>query len=201
MGPCYILFIRIWIIEKESQKKKHFTTAAVTGFVTGQFMTVLAIYYAPLHRAFQGPHKVVVVIPATILIWFMRTNSIVTLHPYFEHRSGSPFRLIRNRPRDFSNDESTIMRKLRIPCIFLNSMLIPILNYFVVPSSILGRLVDVYMFRCDNKIAFVTSSFFGWLLGNLLVIQLIRLIWNWIPSKKSKYLVFQFTHSRLAPYY
>nr|YP_010574397.1 hypothetical protein Ycf1 [Halophila ovalis]YP_010574402.1 hypothetical protein Ycf1 [Halophila ovalis]UZH94408.1 hypothetical protein Ycf1 [Halophila ovalis]UZH94413.1 hypothetical protein Ycf1 [Halophila ovalis] len=195
MGPCYILFIRIWILEKESNKKKNFTAAAVTGFVTGQFMTVLAIYYAPLHRAFQGPHKVAVVIPATIFIWFMRTNLGSTLHPYFEHRSGSPFRLIRNRPINFPDDESIIMRKFGTPCIFLNSMLIPILNYFVVPSSIPGRLVDVYMFRCDNKIAFVTGSFFGWILGNLLVIQLIRLIWNWIPSKKYKHLVVEFTYS------
>jgi hypothetical protein len=48
--------------------KRRNTWPPQRGFVTGQFMTVLAIYYAPLHRAFQGPHKVVVVIPHLDLV-------------------------------------------------------------------------------------------------------------------------------------
>ncbi|KAL2898265.1 hypothetical protein RDABS01_040047 [Bienertia sinuspersici] len=30
-------------------------------------------------------------------------------------------------------------------------------NYFILPSATLARLVNIYMFRCNNKILFVTS--------------------------------------------
>ncbi|KAI5650095.1 hypothetical protein M9H77_36100 [Catharanthus roseus] len=32
------------------------------------------------------------------------------------------------------------------------------------------RLVNIYMFRCNNKMLFVTSSFVGWLIGHILFI-------------------------------
>ncbi|WZY78270.1 hypothetical protein YC2023_024654 [Brassica napus] len=33
--------------------------------------------------------------------------------------------------------------------------------HFILPSSMLARLVNIYMFRCNNKMLFVTSSFVG----------------------------------------
>ena len=35
----------------------------------------------------------------------------------------------------------------------------------------LARLVNIYMFRYNNKMLFVTSSFVGWLIGHILFLQ------------------------------
>ncbi|KAI3896694.1 hypothetical protein MKW92_009091 [Papaver armeniacum] len=46
----------------------------------------------------------------------------------------------------------------------LNNLIFQLFNHFILPSSTLARLVNIYMFRCNNKMLFVTSSFVGWLI-------------------------------------
>ncbi|KAL4380704.1 hypothetical protein AHAS_Ahas04G0060100 [Arachis hypogaea] len=50
-------------------------------------------------------------------------------------------------------------------------------NPLVLPSSILVRLVNIYMFRCNNKLLFLTSGFGGWLIGHILFIKWIEFVW------------------------
>ncbi|KAL9280441.1 putative protein TIC214 [Arabidopsis thaliana] len=56
------------------------------------------------------------------------------------------------------------MRNLCIQCVFLNNLIFQLFNHFILPISMLARLVNIYMFRCNNKMLFVTSSFVGWLI-------------------------------------
>nr|YP_010692282.1 hypothetical chloroplast RF19 [Utricularia adpressa]UWM94367.1 hypothetical chloroplast RF19 [Utricularia adpressa] len=67
------------------------------------------------------------------------------------------------------------------------------LNHFVLPSSMLARLVQISMFRYNNTILFVTSSFVGWLMGQILLMKCIEFILVWIRQNNSiqanKYLI------------
>ena len=72
------------------------------------------------------------------------------------------------------------MHNLSIQCVFLNNLIFQLFNHFVLPSSMLARLVNIYMFRCNNKMLFVTSSFVGWLIGHILFMKCVGLVLVWI---------------------
>ena len=77
------------------------------------------------------------------------------------------------------------MRNLRIQCVFLNNFIFQLFNHFILPSSMLARLVNIYMFRCNNKMLFVTSSFVGWLIGHILFMKWVGLVLVWIQQNNS----------------
>lgn len=79
------------------------------------------------------------------------------------------------------------MRNLSIQCVFLNNLIFQLFNHFILPSSTLVtvRLVNIYMFRCNNKILFVTSSFVGWLIGHILFMKWVGLVLVWIQQNNS----------------
>ena len=71
------------------------------------------------------------------------------------------------------------MRNISIQCVFLNNLIFQLFNHFILPSSMLVRLVNISMFRCNNEILFVTSSFVGWSIGHILFITSVisRCFW------------------------
>ena len=74
------------------------------------------------------------------------------------------------------------MRNLSIQCVFLNHFIGQLFNQSRLPSSMVARLVNIYMFRCNNKMLFVTSSFVGWLIGHILFMKWVGLVLVWIHS-------------------
>nr|DAD28107.1 TPA_asm: hypothetical protein HUJ06_029575 [Nelumbo nucifera] len=54
-----------------------------------------------------------------------------------------------------------------------------------IQCSTLVRLVNIYMFRCNNKMLFVTSSFVGWLIGHILFMKWVGLVLFWIWQNHS----------------
>ncbi|KAK8948219.1 putative membrane protein ycf1 [Platanthera guangdongensis] len=72
------------------------------------------------------------------------------------------------------------MCNLSIQCVFLNNLIFQLFNHFILPSSTLARLVNIYMFRCNNKILFFTSSFVGWLIGHIFFMKWVGLVLFWI---------------------
>ncbi|EYU30860.1 hypothetical protein MIMGU_mgv1a021995mg, partial [Erythranthe guttata] len=48
------------------------------------------------------------------------------------------------------------MRNFSIQCVFLNNLIFQLFNHFILQSSILATLVNINMFRCNNKILIVT---------------------------------------------
>nr|YP_010472971.1 hypothetical protein RF1 [Eriocaulon fistulosum]UVH66419.1 hypothetical protein RF1 [Eriocaulon fistulosum] len=169
IGPSYLFLLRARVMEEGTEKE----VSATTGFITGQLMMFISIYYAPLHLALGRPHTITALVLPYLLFHFFWNN-----HKNFF---------------DYGSTTRNSMRNLSIQCVFLNNLIVQLLNYFILPSSTLARLVNIYMFRCNNKILFVTSSFVGWLIGHILFMKWIGLVVFWIrqnPSIRSnKYLV------------
>nr|YP_009579870.1 hypothetical chloroplast RF1 [Holcoglossum quasipinifolium]QBK40494.1 hypothetical chloroplast RF1 [Holcoglossum quasipinifolium] len=172
IGPSYLLLLRAWIMEEENERE----VSATTGFIAGQLMMFISIYYAPLHLALSRPHTITVLVVPYLLFHFFWNN-----HKNFF---------------DYGSTQINSMRNLSIQCVFLNNLIIQLFNHFILPSSTLARLVNIYMFRCNNKILFLTSSFVGWLIGHILLMKWVGLILFWIRQNRSirsnKYLVSEF---------
>nr|YP_009687076.1 hypothetical protein RF1 [Klainedoxa gabonensis]QDW75823.1 hypothetical protein RF1 [Klainedoxa gabonensis] len=164
MGPSYLFLLRARVIEEgeEGTEKK---VSATTGFITGQLMMFISIYYAPLHLALGRPHTITVLALPYLLFHFFWNN-----HKHFF---------------DYGSTTRNSMRNLSIQCVFLNNLIFQLFNHFILPSSILVRLINIYMFRCNNKMLFVTSSFVGWLIGHILFMKWVGLILVWIPQNNS----------------
>nr|YP_009757467.1 hypothetical chloroplast RF1 [Neofinetia xichangense]QIM59399.1 hypothetical chloroplast RF1 [Neofinetia xichangense] len=172
IGPSYLLLLRTWIMEEENEKE----VSATTGFIAGQLMMFISIYYAPLHLALSRPHTITVLVVPYLLFHFFWNNN----KNFF----------------DYGSTHRNSMRNLSIQCVFLNNLIIQLFNHFILPSSTLARLVNIYMFRCNNKILFLTSSFVGWLIGHILLMKWVGLVLFWIRQNRSfrsnKYLVSKF---------
>nr|YP_010736208.1 hypothetical chloroplast RF1 [Haraella retrocalla]WEL36094.1 hypothetical chloroplast RF1 [Haraella retrocalla] len=169
IGPSYLLLLRAWIMEEGNEKE----VSATTGFIAGQLIMFISIYYAPLHLALSRPHTITVLVIPYLLFHFFLNNH----KNFFDYRS----------------THRNSMRNLSIQCVFLNNLIIQLFNHFILPSSTLARLVNIYTFRCNNKILFLTSSFVGWLIGHILFMKWIGLVLFWIRNNRSirsnKYLV------------
>nr|YP_009651826.1 hypothetical chloroplast RF19 [Idiospermum australiense]QCY72556.1 hypothetical chloroplast RF19 [Idiospermum australiense] len=181
IGPSYLFLLRARVMEEGTEKK----VSATTGFITGQLMIFISIYYAPLHLAMGRPYTITVLVLPYLLFHFFWKNH---KHFTFDYRSTTL-----NSIRNFS-----------IQSIFWNNLIFQLCNHFVLPSSTLIRLVNIYMFRCNNKMLFVTSSFVGWLIGHILFMKWVGLILFWIQRNRSirsnllirsnKYLVSELIH-------
>nr|QWQ51288.1 hypothetical protein RF1 [Dickinsia hydrocotyloides] len=182
IGPSYLFLLRAQVMEEgeEGIEKK---VSATTGFITGQLMMFISIYYAPLHLALGRPHTITVLALPYLLFHFFWKN-----HQNFF---------------DYGSTTRNSMRNLSIQCVFLNNLIFQLFNHFLLPSSMLARLVNIYMFRCNNKMLFITSSFVGWLIGHILFMKWVGLVLVWIRQNNStnvlirsnKYLVSELRNS------
>nr|YP_010866384.1 hypothetical chloroplast RF1 [Rosa sinobiflora]WGU16608.1 hypothetical chloroplast RF1 [Rosa sinobiflora] len=164
IGPSYLFLLRARVMEEgeEGTEKK---VSATTGFITGQLMMFISIYYAPLHLALGRPHTITVLALPYLLFHFFWNN-----HKHFF---------------DYGSTTRNSMRNLSIQCLFLNNLIFQLFNHFILPSSMLVRLVNISMFRCNNKMLFVTSSFVGWLIGHILFMKWVGLVLGWIQQNNS----------------
>ena len=178
IGPSYLFLLRAQVMEEgeEGTEKK---VSGTTGFIMGQLMMFISIYYTPLHLALGRPHTITVLALPYLLFHFFWNN-----HKHFF---------------DYGSTSRNSMRNLSIQCVFLNNLIFQLFNYFILPSSMLARLVNIYMFRCNNKMLFVTSSFVGWLIGHILFMKWVGLVLVWIQQNNSirsnKYLVSELRNS------
>nr|YP_010993183.1 hypothetical chloroplast RF19 [Oxandra macrophylla]WOZ09285.1 hypothetical chloroplast RF19 [Oxandra macrophylla] len=172
IGPSYLFLLRARVLEEEEGTEK--LVSATTGFIMGQLMMFISIYYAPLHLVLNRPHTITVLVLPYLLFPL-----------FFEHELCILQYNLRKRKS---------IRNLTITCVFLNNLIFQLLNQFLLPSSTLARLVNVYMFRCNNKILFVTSSFVGWLIGYIFFMKWFGLVLFWIrkitPSRPKRYIRF-----------
>nr|YP_009893125.1 Ycf1.2 [Chamira circaeoides]QKK39498.1 Ycf1.2 [Chamira circaeoides] len=164
IGPSYLFLLRARVMDEgeEGTEKK---VSATTGFIAGQLMMFISIYYAPLHLALGRPHTITVLALPYLLFHFFWNN-----HKHFFY---------------YGSTTRNEMRNLRILCVFLNNLIFQLFNHFILPSSMLARLVNIYMFRCNNKMLFVTSSFVGWLIGHILFMKWVGLVLVWIQQNNS----------------
>nr|UXF57924.1 hypothetical chloroplast RF19 [Gastrodia bawanglingensis] len=153
--------------------------SATTGFIAGQILNVISIYYTPIYKILVRPHLItILVIPYIYFILF-----------YF------------NNKNDFYYIKSTSIHNLSIQLILFNNLIYQLLNNFILPSSALTRLVNIYMFKYNNKILFLTSSLCGWLISHILFIKSISSIVFWIRHnyyriyKHNKYIITEFKNN------
>ncbi|CAI8606495.1 unnamed protein product [Vicia faba] len=66
IGPSYLFLLQGQILGKGSETK----ISAITGFITGQLMMFISIYYAPLHLALSRPHTITVLTLPTLLPYY-----------------------------------------------------------------------------------------------------------------------------------
>nr|QHR85521.1 hypothetical chloroplast RF1 [Aeginetia indica]QHR85523.1 hypothetical chloroplast RF1 [Aeginetia indica] len=161
IGPSYLFLLRSQVMEEGTENK----VSVTTGYIMGQLIMFISIYYAPLHLALGRPHTITVLALPYILFHFFWNNN----KNFFDYGSTT-----RNSMRNFS-----------IQCVFLNNLIVQLFNHFILPSSLLARLVNIYMFRCNNKLLFVTSSFVGWLIGHILFMKWLGLVFVWIRKNLS----------------
>nr|YP_010983542.1 Ycf1 protein [Bulbophyllum flammuliferum]WOK41709.1 Ycf1 protein [Bulbophyllum flammuliferum] len=175
IGPSYLFLLRARVMEEGTEKE----VSATTGFIAGQLMMFISIYYAPLHLALGRPHTITVLVLPYLLFHFFWNNN----KNFF----------------DYGSTTRNSMRNLSIQCVFLNNLIFQLFNHFILPSSTLARLVNIYMFRCNNKILFLTSSFVGWLIGHIFFMKWVGLVLFWIRQNHSirsnKYLVSELRNS------
>ena len=128
IGPSYLFLLRARVMEEETEKK----VSATTGFITGQLTMFISIYYAPLHLALGRPHTITVIALPYLLFHFFANN-----------------------PKNFLNygyKNPNSIRNFNIQRIFFKNLIFQLLNFFCLPSSVLVRLMNIYMFRCNNKL-------------------------------------------------
>nr|YP_010551594.1 Ycf1 protein [Blastus borneensis]UTM93929.1 Ycf1 protein [Blastus borneensis] len=164
IGPSYLFLLQARVMEEgeEGTEKK---VSATTGFIAGQLMMFISIYYAPLHLALGRPHTITVLALPYLLFHFFWNN-----HKHLF---------------DYGSTTRNSIRNLSIQCVFLNNLIFQLFNHFILPSSMLARLVNIYMFRCNNKMLFVTSSFVGWLIGHIFFMKWVELVLVWIQQNNS----------------
>nr|YP_010964583.1 hypothetical chloroplast RF19 [Hedysarum campylocarpon]WNM89238.1 hypothetical chloroplast RF19 [Hedysarum campylocarpon] len=167
-GPSHLFLLRARVMEKGSEKK----IAATTGFITGQLMMFISIYYAPLHLGLSRPHTITALILPYFFFNFLDKND---KHYYLD--SGYMLN------SGYKNPNS--IRKFSVYKVFFNNLVFQLLNPFFFSSSILIRLMNIYLFRCNNKLLFLTSSFLGWLIGHIFLRKCSGLILVWLQQHNS----------------
>nr|YP_010132607.1 hypothetical protein RF1 [Vicia cracca]QQD90338.1 hypothetical protein RF1 [Vicia cracca] len=167
IGPSYLFLIRTRFLEEGSETK----ISATTGFITGQLMMFISIYYAPLHLALSRPHTITVLTLPYLFFNFVHKNN--------KHYLGWGYKL------DYGYKNPNSIRNFTIYKVFLNNLFFQLLNPLLLPSSILIRLMNIYLFRSNNKLLFLTSSFVGWLIGHIFLMKCIGLVLVWLQQKNS----------------
>nr|YP_010471619.1 hypothetical protein RF1 [Gastrodia sp. Jin 38054]UVG40977.1 hypothetical protein RF1 [Gastrodia sp. Jin 38054] len=170
IGPSFFFLLRYLVMEEGNEKE----VSATTGFIAGQILNVLSIYYTPFYKILVRPHLItILVIPYIYFILF-----------YF------------NNKNDYYYIRSTSIHNLSIQFIFFNNLIYQLLNFIILPSSALTRLVNIYMFKYNNKILFLTSSFCGWLISHILFIKSINSIVFWIRHNYYRYNYYRYKHNK-----
>nr|UZC31821.1 hypothetical protein RF1 [Medicago italica] len=186
IGPSYLFLIRARVMDEGTETE----VAATTGFITGQLMMFISIYYAPLHLALIRPHTI-----TALTLPYLFFNFVYKNNKHY-HDVASRYYL------DSYIQNPNSIRKFRIYKVFFNNLFFQLSNPVLLPSSILLRLMNIYLFRSNNKLLFLTSSFLGWLIGHIFLMKcigLILLVWskqkNSIKSKLTmrfdKYILLQ----------
>ena len=169
IGPSYCLLFQAHIkVIEEGEKAIDKEVAAATGLIMGQLVMFISIYYTPLHLALGRPHTITFLVLSSLVLLFHWYNS--------EDFYGK---------RKHQSTRKNSMRNPSIQCIYLINLIYQLLNHLFFPSSMLARLVTIYMFRYNNKMLFVTSSFVGWLIGHILFMKWVKFVLDWIDQNYS----------------
>nr|QYB18298.1 Ycf1 [Sphaerocarpos texanus] len=150
IGPSQLLSIRAFLLEGNLSG-----ITAVSGLITGQLLIFLSMYYSPLYVILIKPHLfTLLVLPYIFFYWYK-------IKDLLDYQSLKPLIDIKDT---------------RIYKIFLDSLIFQLLNPVVLPSPVLTRLLNIFLFRYSNNLIFLISSLLGWFFGQFLFISLSKLL-------------------------
>ena len=146
---CY-LFVGPSFLTEDNQRR----VAAMTGFVTGQFVMFTSVYTKPLYEGLVQPHRMFLFFLAFFLVQLLWT-SLTTL---------------RNWPLLDLKENATIVgsRLFFLQLEFLITFFVQLYNPYIPPDSMILPLVNSYLKDKANKLLFVRSSFAGWCIGHII---------------------------------
>uniref|UniRef100_UPI0030FEAE38 hypothetical chloroplast RF19 n=1 Tax=Cyathodium cavernarum TaxID=351593 RepID=UPI0030FEAE38 len=150
INPSQLLAIRAFLLEGNLSG-----IAAVGGSITGQFLILLSIYYSPLYSILIKPH----------LLTFLTLPHLL---------------FYRYSIKDLINYQSlksvTSSKNIRIYRTFFDNLIFQLFNPVVLPNPILARLFNIFVFRYSHNSVFLSSSFFGWFVGQVFFINSCKLL-------------------------
>nr|QQP17319.1 hypothetical chloroplast RF19 [Selaginella exaltata] len=139
-----------------------------TGFVMGQPVIILSMYYSRLHVMLVKPHAVtLLVLPYILFYWYrilyrLRLGKEGTLRA---PTGGSPAIAIVNRIYQVTSG-SIIVRRSTLLDVFFPSLFLYIF-LFISPAP--ARLAKLFVYRHCDQLLFVVSCLCGWLGGSVLL--------------------------------
>nr|YP_009668612.1 Ycf1 [Haplomitrium blumei]QCW59386.1 Ycf1 [Haplomitrium blumei] len=150
IGPSQILSIRAFLLGGRLSG-----LIATGGLCLGQLMAFLSIYHSPLYVVLVKPHAITFsVLPCLLFHWY-RTKDL----PNYQSL----------RPIESLADD-------RIYTLFVDSLVFQLLNPVLLPSPVLSRLVNLFLFRHSQNSLFVFSCFLGWFTGQILFVNSCKLL-------------------------
>nr|YP_010464119.1 Ycf1 [Valeriana fauriei]UUL71471.1 Ycf1 [Valeriana fauriei] len=185
IAPSFFLLLRDHVVEDKIEKK----VSAITGFVMGQFILLISIYYVPLRLALGQPHTITILALPCLFVHFFRWNN-ETKDRFFRWERPITYqktfvygrRIQEKKKITYRVTTRKRIRNFRNQCLYLKHLFFPLLNQILFPSSTLVRLVNTNLFRCNNKILFVSSNFGGWLISFCLLMEWVKSVSVWINS-------------------
>nr|AHZ58033.1 hypothetical protein [Tmesipteris elongata] len=150
IGPSQILSIRSFLLEGNRSG-----IICIFGSMMGQFIILLSIYCSPLYVMLIKPHLMTLLVIPYMLYYWYRT------------KDPSKYEILR---------PINSLTNAKISYLFLNSFVFQLLNPIILPSPVLTRLINLFIFRYSNNVLFLISSFLGWLCGHILFINSIKFL-------------------------
>nr|WIA68220.1 hypothetical chloroplast RF19 [Pellia epiphylla] len=144
IGPSQLLSIRSFLLEGNLGG-----IIAISGSITGQLIIFLSVYYSPIYVLLVKPHTLTLLVPPYIFFYWYRIKDLLN------HQSLRPV---------------ASFRDIRIYPLFLDSIIFQLLNPILLPSPVLARLLNIFLYRYGNNILFITSTILGWFRGQYLFI-------------------------------
>nr|YP_010716181.1 Ycf1 [Crepidomanes latealatum]WDE75917.1 Ycf1 [Crepidomanes latealatum] len=150
IGPSHIISIRSFLLRGNASG-----FAALSGLMIGQLILSLSIFCSPLYMLIIKPHIITLLILPYLLFYWFRIKDLL------DYRTFHPIGLL---------SDSHISR------IFIETLILQILNPILLPSPVLARLIHLFLFRYSNNGIFLISTFLGWLSGHILFLNLCKLL-------------------------
>nr|YP_009667703.1 Ycf1 [Cololejeunea lanciloba]QCW58478.1 Ycf1 [Cololejeunea lanciloba] len=156
INPSQLLSMRAFLLEGNFSG-----TAAISGLVIGQLIIFLSIYYSPIYVILLKPHIVSLIGLSYIFFYWYRIKDLLN------YQSLKPI---------------TSFRNIQVYKLFFDSLIFQLLNPILLPSPVLARSLNLFLFRHSTNILFVISTILGWFSGQYFFITLSKLLLSRIES-------------------
>lgn len=156
ISPSQLLSVRAFLLEGNFSG-----TAAITGLVMGQSIIFLSIYYSPIYVILLKPHVLSLIGLSYIFFYWYRIKDLLN------YQSLKP---------------TTSFQDVQIYKLFFDSLVFQLLNPILLPSPVLARSLNLFLFRYSSNILFILSTVLGWFSGQFIFITLSKLLLSRIES-------------------